>query len=385
VNDPRSPLPIDVAVVGAGVAGLGVAWRLIQRGRRVVVVDRAEAGRGASWAAAGMLAPDSEIMFEEPELHALGRESRRRWPEFAAQLAKESRMDIGYDAGGTLFVADDRDAAALLRRLHAFQRERGLLTEWLVTDAALEREPLLSPRIAGAIWSPGDHRLDPRALVCALSEVLRLAGGLRENVAVASVQPGSPAAIVLEDGSRVDAAAVVVAAGAWTAGVGGLVPTPSVRPVKGQMVALRMTDALRLQHVVRSPRAYLVPRADGRAIVGSTMEDVGFDARVTAGGVYRVLDGAVRLVPAVEEWEFVETWSGLRPATRDNSPLLGRVAEGVWLATGHYRHGILLTPVTADEVAAEVDSWLAGAPETSPTIAPFSPGRSSLRPAAPAA
>jgi glycine oxidase len=321
-------------------------------------------------------------MFEEPELHALGRESRRRWPEFAALLRAESGMDIGYDAAGTLFVADDRDAGSLLRRLHAFQREQGLPTEWLGTDAAVEREPLLSPRVAGAIWSPGDHRLDPRALVRALAGVVRQAGSLREGVSVASVEPGSPPSVVLDDGSRVAAAAVVVAAGAWTAGIGGLSPAPPVRPVKGQMVALRMTEALRLGHVVRSPRAYLVPRADGRVIVGSTMEDVGFDDRVTAGGVYRVLDGAVRLVPAVEEWELVDTWSGLRPATRDNSPLLGRFAEGVWLATGHYRHGILLAPVTADEVAAEVDSWLAGTPETSPTIAPFSPGRPSRRPAA---
>ena len=375
MTNPLQNEPPDVVIVGAGVAGLGVAWRLIERGRRVLVVDRGQAGREASWAAAGMLAPDSEIMFEEGELHTLGRESMLRWPGFAAQLRAASGVDIGYDKSGTLFVADDRDAAALLRRLHAFQLEQGVPTEWLGREAALEREPLLSPRVSGAIWSPQDHRLDPRALLESLIEIVRGAGVLREGVAVASVQPGATPAVVLGDGMRITAGAVVVAAGAWSAGIEGLAPAPPVRPVKGQMLALRMTDSLRLRHVVRSPRAYLVPRPGGRVVVGSTMEDVGFDGRVTGGGVYRVLDGAVRLVPAVEEWELVETWTGLRPATRDNAPLLGRAAPGVWFATGHYRHGILLAPVTADEVASEVDSWLAGAAETSPTIAPFSPQR----------
>jgi glycine oxidase len=209
----------------------------------------------------------------------------------------------------------------------------------------------------------------------ALIEVVRRAGALREGAPVESILPGAPATVVLGDGTRISAGAVVVAAGAWSAGIGGLVPAPAVRPVKGQMLALRMTDSLMLRHVVRSPRAYLVPRPDGRVVVGSTMEDVGFDHRVTGGGVYRVLHGAVRLVPAVEEWELVETWTGLRPATRDNAPLLGRVAPGVWLATGHYRHGILLAPVTADEVAREVDAVLTGRVETSAILAPFSPGR----------
>ncbi len=381
MTNPIKDETLDVAIVGAGVAGLGIAWRLIERGRRVLVVDRQLAGRASSWAAAGMLAPDSEIMFEEGALHLPGRESMRRWPDFAARLRTESGVDIGYNTGGTLQVADDRDAAALFRRLHAFQKEQGLPTEWLGRDEALDREPLLSPRIAGAIWSPHDHRLDPRLLMDALIAVVRRAGALREGVAVARIEPGAPAALVLDDATRIRSRAVVLAAGAWSAAIGGLEPAPAVRPVKGQMLALRMTDTLKLSHVVRSPRAYLVPRPDGRVVVGSTMEDVGFDSRVTAGGVYRVLDGAVRLVPAVEEWELVETWTGLRPAARDNAPLLGRAAPGVWFATGHYRHGILLAPVTADEVSFEIDSWLAGAPETSPVIAPFSARRLQASPA----
>jgi glycine oxidase len=181
--------------------------------------------------------------------------------------------------------------------------------------------------------------------------------------------------VVLDDGARVAARAVVLAAGAWVRGVEGLAPLPPVRPVKGQALALRMAGPLTLRHVIRGPRAYLVPKADGRLVVGATSEELGFDERVTAGGLYRILEGAVELVPAVEELAFEAAWAGLRPAARDGAPLLGRAAPGVFLAAGHYRHGVLLAPVTADEVAREVEAALAGTGETSPWLAPFSPGR----------
>jgi glycine oxidase len=192
---------------------------------------------------------------------------------------------------------------------------------------------------------------------------------------VDAIQAGERPTVKLEDGNRLSPRLVIVAAGAWSAGVRGLEPAPSVRPVKGQAVALRMTEALRLRHAVRTTRSYLVPRADGKLVVGATMEDVGFDLRVTAGGVYRVLEGAVRVVPAVEEMELLETWAGPRPASRDQRPLLGRIHDSIWLATGHYRHGVLLAPITADEIALEVDAALAGRRETSPHLAPFRPGR----------
>ena len=369
----------DVVVVGAGLAGLGVAWRLAQRGRRVVVLEAGEAGRGASWAAAGMLAPSAEIGFEELDLYALGQESLRRWPGFARELAETSGIDPGYRDAGTLVVADDRDSARALRRLFAFQTEHGVPVEWLTGDDAAEMEPLLSPRLPAAIFSPDDHQVDPRALVQALRQSAERAGvGVRERCRVRHLElEGESVRVVAETGEPLAPAAVVLAAGVWSREIGGVEPELPVRRVKGQALALRLEPdrGLDLTHVVRGPDAYLVPRWDGRLVVGATSEDGVSDGRVTAGGVYRLLEGAVRVVPAVEEMELVETWASHRPAARDHAPLLGRVAPGVFAATGHYRHGVLLAPVTADEVAAEVDRALDSAPETAPVLAPFSPLR----------
>ncbi len=370
----------EVAVVGGGVVGLGVAWRLAEAGRRVVVLERGRVGRGATWAAAGMLAPSAELGFEELDLYALGRESLRRWPAFARDLRQSSGIDVGYRDEGTLVVADDRDSARALRRLFAFQQEHGARVEWLTGDEAADLEPLLSPRLPAAIHSPDDHQVDNRALAEALHRAAERAGvAIREDAPVESIEPDATSpALVLADGERVEARVVVLAAGAWSASVGGLAPAPPVRPVKGQMLSLRLDPerGLDLRHVVRGPDAYLVPKPDGRLVVGATSEEVGHDTAVTAGGLYRILEGAVEVVPGVEEMEVVETWAGLRPASRDHAPLLGASAHaGVVYATGHYRHGILLAPVTAEEVAAEVGAILDGRAETRPLLAPFSPRR----------
>ena len=367
----------DVVVIGAGVAGLGVAWRLVRSGLGVVVLDRGAPGRGATWAAAGMLAPAAEIGFEELDLYALGRESLARWPAFAAEIEAETGMSVGLRTEGTLVVADDRDSLRALRRLFEFQTAHGVPVEWLGGEAARETEPLLSPRIPGAVWSPTDHQVDNRALADALVAAVQGAGGtIREHAAVVRVQPDATRpAVELATGERIFARAVVLAAGAWSPGVGGLASLP-VRPVKGQMLSLRTTGTLALRVTVRGPDAYLVPKPDGRLVVGATSEDVGENTALTAGGLYRLLEGAVAVVPGVEEMEIVETWAGLRPASRDHAPVLGRTAApGVVAATGHYRHGVLLAPVTADEVAADVLSLLAGRSETRPLLAPFSPLR----------
>ncbi len=364
-------------VVGAGVAGLGVAWRLAQSGVRVRVLDRGEAGRGATWAAAGMLAPSVELGFEELDLYALSRESLARWPAFAAEIEAATGLGVGLRTEGTLVVADDRDSLVALRRLFAFQQAQGAPVEWLSGDAAREREPLLSPRLPGAVWSPDDHQVDNRLLADALAEAVRAAGGvIRTGVGVARVEPDADRpAVVTDAGERIEARAVVLAAGAWSRGIGGIEPLP-VRPVKGQMISLRTTDAVRPGVVVRGPRAYLVPKPDGRLVIGATSEERGHDTAVTAGGLYRILDGAVRVMPGVEELDVIETWAGLRPASRDHAPILGRTsAPGIVAATGHYRHGVLLAPVTADEVSADVRALLAGSPETRPILRPFTPTR----------
>lgn len=366
-----------MAVIGAGPIGMGVAWRLAQAGRRVTVFERDRAGRGAIWAAAGMLAPDAEIGFEELDLYRLGRESNARWPAFARELEAASGRPVGYDDAGTILAADDRDSAAALRRLFAFQQAHGARTTWLAPDDALDLEPLLSPRLPAAVWSPDDHQVDNRLVPDALAEaVLRAGGEIREQTPVAAVEPGDAPAVRLSDGTRVEARVVVLAAGAWSRHVGGLSPAAPVRPVAGQALALRVADdALRLRHVIRGPRAYLVPKAY-RVVVGATSEERGDGAPVTAGGVYRLLDGAVRVVPAVEEWDWVETWTGLRPASPDHAPLLGDSPHaGVVYATGHYRHGMLLLPVTSDAVAALVSARLDGSEAVPDVLAPFSPRR----------
>ena len=370
----------EVIVVGGGVAGLGVAWELGQRGRRVLVLEGRHVGAGATWAAAGMLAPSAEIGFEELDLYALGRDSLARWPVFARRLEAASGQPVGYRDEGTLVVADDRDSLRALRRLFEFQTAHGVPVEWLSGEEAVDLEPMLSPRLPAAIIAPRDHQVDNRAVLRALHRAALSSGvDVREGAPVARVIPGaSRPEVTLDDGTTLDAHAVVLAAGAWSANLGGLDPAPPVRGVKGQALALRLDPdrGLDLRHVVRGPDAYLVPKADRRLVIGATSEDGVPDTRVTGGGVFRLLEGAVAVVPAVEEMELVETWAAQRPASRDHAPLLGQSPHpGVFYATGHYRHGVLLAPVTAEEVAAAVDRTLTGAPETAPVLAPFAPLR----------
>ena len=364
-----------VVIVGGGVAGLGIGYELVKAGRPAVVLERGRAGRGTSWLAAGMLAPDAEIGFEELELYRLNRESLRRWPDFAEGLEADAEQSVDYRTEGTLVVADDRDSAEALRRLYDFQREHGLDVEWLTGDEALEIEPFLAPRLSAAVFAPGDHQVDNRRLVDALREAfLQLGGTLHEQTPVRELLPDTDApAVVTEDGERFEGTSVVVAAGAWSRRLDGLPQElkPPVRPVKGQMIQLHMERPFGLQHVVRGPDAYLAPKSSGRLLVGATTEEMGFDTEVTAGGMYTLLEGAWEVVPGIYDLPVSETWAGLRPGSRDHAPLLGRSgAPGIVFATGQYRHGVLLTPVVAQEVAHLL---LSG--ETSDWIAPFSPQR----------
>ncbi|GAB5536236.1 MAG: glycine oxidase ThiO [Rubricoccaceae bacterium] len=368
----------SILVVGGGVIGLATAWRLAQRGHAITLIERDTLGQGTSWDAAGMLAPAAELGFEELDLYALGRESLRRWPDFARQLEANTGQSLGYRDEGTLVVADDRDSAAALRRLYQFQHEHGAPVEWWTIDQAIGLEPLLSPRLPAAVWSPDDHQVDNRQLVRALAKAVREAGvTVHESTTVTAIVPHETRpAVRLAEGRQLEADVVVLAAGVGAATIDGLVPAPPVRPVKGQALSLRMTGALALRHVVRGPDAYLVPKSDGRLVVGATSEEMGADVRVTGGGLYRILEGAVEVVPAVEEMEVIETWAGLRPASRDHAPLIGASAHpGVVYATGHYRHGILLAPVTAEWVADAVEGLLGGRDETAALREPFSPLR----------
>jgi glycine oxidase len=340
----------DVAVVGGGAIGLACAWRASQRGARVAVIDAGEPG---AWnVAAGMLAPVSEAEFGERALLELGLESAQRYAAFCAELEHP-----GYRPTGTLIVARDRDEAEALDRLAAFRAELGLQVERLRPSQARKVEPALAPTIRLALEVEGDHAIDPRLLVDALA---RAFAGTRVTARVAGlvVEGEKVTGVRLENGSTVAAGQVVVAAGVDVANLD--IPEHArvpVRPVKGQVLRLNDPSGAGLvDRTIRGEQAYLVPRGDGRYVLGATMEERGWDTTPTAGGVYELLRDMSELVPGIFELEIEELLAGLRPATPDNLPAIGRGAlEGLVWATGHFRNGILLTPVTADLVAAALD------------------------------
>jgi glycine oxidase len=368
--------PSDTVVVGGGVIGLGIAWRAALAGMTVTVVDEAP-GRGASWAAAGMLAPVTEVHYGERPLLQLNLAAAARWPSFAAEVEEASGRPVGYRPGGTLAVARDADDNAALEDLYQFQLRCGLQVERLRSRECRQLEPGLAPGIRGGVHASGDHQVDNRALVEALLVACERAGVrmVAGRVAELPVEGDRVTGVVLAGGGEpLAAGTVVLAAGCWSGALGGLGAEvlPPVRPVKGQLLYLRGPVDQPLCHGnVRGLEVYVVPRGDGRVVVGATVEEQGFDTRATAGAVHDLLRAAMELLPDVAELELAETVVGLRPGSPDNAPMLGPAGpEGLVVATGHYRNGILLTPVTADAIAE-----LLATGQVPEAIAPFGPGR----------
>ena len=367
-----------VVIVGGGVIGLSIGWKLSRAGVQTVILDRQAAGREASWDSAGMLAPESEMGFEDEALYQLGRQSMAYWPGFVKALEADSGMSVDYRTEGILRVADDRDAAEALHRHYEFQKAQGLEVYWMTGAEARDLEPFLAPRLPAAVYSRADHQVDNRLLVEALIAAFQKKGGVIHTHCAATTitsMEGHPV-VVTEKGERIAARQVILSAGAWSRKIDGLAREvlPPVRPVKGQMIQLQMALPFDLTHVVRGRDAYLAPKSTGRLLLGATMEERGFDKMVTAGGLYDLLDAGWKIVPGIYDLEVTETWAGLRPGSRDNEPLLGHAATpGVIYATGHFRNGILLTPVTAEEIAKLVITG-----ETSEWLQPFSPLRFSI-------
>jgi glycine oxidase len=348
----------DAVVVGGGAIGLCCAWRAAQRGARVIVVDRSQPPSGATRVAAGMLAPVGELAFGEPELLRMTLAAAELYPGFVAELEAASGMSTGYVRRGALHVALDRDEAAELRRIHDLQRSLGLGAEWLPPRRCRELEPGLTPSFNGGVHAPNEAAVDPRRLTAALLGALAAEGvEVRDGVEVSEplLRDERIEGVRTAAGEELRASAVVLATGAWS-GVASWLPEgarPAVRPVKGQIVELRSPDGQApCERIVASERVYLVPRGDDRLIAGATVEERGFDTTVTAGGVHEVLREAYRLLPDVAEMELVEAMAGLRPGTPDNLPIVGPgEIEGLVLACGHYRNGILLAPLTGETVA----------------------------------
>lgn len=351
----------DLVVIGGGAIGLSAAWRAQRAGLRVLVLERDRAGGGTSRIAAGMIAPIAEARPAEEPILELGLRSARAFSAFAAELTQATGQDIGYTACGTLLVARDADEARHLERELALRERFGLAARRLRPSAARRLEPALTPALRLALDVPDDHAVDPRRLTAALAAAVRNAGGeLREGVTVREVARAGDrvTGVRLASGETVGAGAVLIAAGAWSgdlapAGEGGF------RPVKGQI--LRLHDPAGpglLTRVVRMGPSYIVPRGDGRYVIGGTSEERGFDTAVTAGAVFELLRDASELVPGVSELVLDECAAGLRPGTADNLPVIGPGAlRGLHWATGHGRGGILMAPITA----ALVLDGLAGA------------------------
>jgi glycine oxidase len=356
-------MPQTVLVVGGGVIGVGIAWRCAQRGSAVTVVDP-HPGAGASAAAAGMLAPVTELNYGEQALLGLNVASARRYPQFVAELQEITGHDVGYRRTGALVAAWDQADLAGLRDLHAFGASLGVDSELLTARELRQVEPGVATGLAGGLFARDDHHVDNRALHAALLRAAMLAGVefVAADVGQLLLSGDRARGARTVDGTQIRADVVVLAAGAWMSTLPGLPPDllPTVRPVKGQTVRLRLPDPASLGHLLRGrvkgSAVYVVPRVNGETVVGASSEEVGFDVRPRAGAVYELLRDAQSLLPLLSEAELIEVSTGLRPATADNAPIVGATdMAGLFVAAGHYRNGILLTPITADGIAELID------------------------------
>jgi len=354
---------VDVAVIGGGLIGLAGGWRLAQHGLRVCVVDPAPAS-GASRAAAGMLAPVSEVTYGETPLLRFGLESLHRYPEFVAELEAASGHQVGLRREGMLIVATDAGDRAELDELHAFQTRLGLAATMLTSRECRALEPVVSPDVRCGLLAGSDQTVDNRRVAAALLAALK-AGKVEvipQRVVSVTTAGDTATGVTLDDGQTIEASTVVLAAGPWSSEIAGI-PTsalPPVRPVKGQILRLRAHSAALLptyclRGVVNGHEIYLVPRADGELVVGATVEELGFDTTTRAGAVRELLRDARAVMPAIDELELAEISAALRPGSPDNTPIIGPTAvNGLIVATGHFRNGVLLAPLTADLLAAMV-------------------------------
>jgi len=339
---------LDVAIAGGGVIGGSIALELARAGLRVGVFDRQQPGQEASWASAGIISPAPENPGMIPTVE-LAKRSAAMYPEFVAQVEEISGESTGYRPKGTLAALFSHDTKAELSTIIAVHHGLGLKAEPLRADDARELEPALSEEIEAAVLRPDEASIDNRALTTAVLEAAQRSGA--EFFAGSGVKgiwrEGNICRGVILQNEKVEAQWTVIAAGCFSGTIEGAAAYAPVRPAKGQMAALRADD-LTIERVLWSEKIYLVPRNDGRILAGATIEYAGFDKRVTAGGIEKILAAAIELVPGLKNARIEETWAGLRPDSQDHLPILGPTdINGLLMATGHFRSGILLMPVTA--------------------------------------
>jgi glycine oxidase len=338
----------DVAIAGGGVIGGAIALELSRAGMRVGVFDRQEPGKEASWASAGILspAPESPAMFA---MVPLGKMSLSLYPEFVARVEEISGKNTGFRANGTLEALFSADSKAELSTIIALHHGLGLKAEPLRASEARELEPALSEDVEAAVLRPEECSVDNRALTSAVLEAARRSGAeiIPDHEIRAIWREEQRCAGLILQNEKVEAKWTIVAAGCFSAAIDGVAAYAPVRPAKGQIVALRAED-VKMERVLWGEHIYLVPRNDGRILAGATVEYVGFDKRTTAGGIEKILSAAIGLAPGLANARIEESWAGLRPDSPDHLPILGPTdIDGLLMATGHFRSGILLTPITA--------------------------------------
>jgi glycine oxidase len=368
----------EVVVIGGGVIGLSIARALARRGvQDVCLLERGGLGAEASSAAGGMLLPQVEADAHN-DFFALACRSRDLYPSLAVELRDETGIDIELDTTGTLYLALNENDYEDIEQRYQWQTQAGLAVELLTSTAARDLEPCISEGTFGALRFPNDIQVENRRLITALANSVNTLGikTLTETTVEKLVIEGHRITGVQTSRGTIFCPTVVVAAGAWSSFLLQSAPDPGMTPVRGQMVCLESKPQL-TKHVIFSPRGYLVPRHDGRLLAGSTSENAGFARRVTAGGIASILRNALELSPAVKDLPIVDSWAGLRPRAADGLPVLGPCGEidGLFYATGHYRNGILLAPLTAELISEAIVARV-----TSPLLAPFSPDRFSSQP-----
>lgn len=365
----------DILIVGGGCIGLGIAAELGQD-HSVTLIEKNKCGRGASYAAAGMIAPIMEVEFNEPEILKLGQKSHALYPEYVKELSTETNEEVGFRDEGTLAVALNQPQIADLERLHEYQTKLGLDVDKLSVSDCREIEPRISNYVSKAIFCKSEYQVDNRELV-RLQKMLCQ----KRNVEIHEHEPlravryeNNRIKTVQSKSSEFNPDTVILAAGVETSRLPGLRESDQlpIRPVKGQALSVKLSEPPEISHVIRSPDVYCVPKDDGRLVIGSTMEEKGFNRTVTAGAILDLLHDAYEVLPFIYENEFLESWSGLRPASRDSLPVLGpsQYTENLIFATGHYRNGILLTPITVKLLSEYVRNRSIPAPMTE-----FLPGR----------
>ena len=347
-----------ILIIGGGIIGLSIAWRLIGIGKKVIIIDKKNLGKEASWAAAGMLSGRLDLKPCEKKLLPIFEKSHLAWPKFAEELENKSGKSIGYKKEGTLRVACDLHEEKKLKNNYDFLKNNKVNITWLSGDKIRDKEPYVSNNVLSGFFSPDDHHVNNRYILDALITILKKNKNnciFKENTEVEKIITNKNQVIGVKTNNEIiKTKEIIVCSGAWTSKIKNIeIKEVPIRPVKGQMVCLKMPKGTSLlKHILWRENVYLVPRDNSDLIIGATEEEMGYDKSLTVGGIYNLLKIAREVLPAIEDLSIVESWSGLRPTSRDDAPIIGpsKKLKGLIYATGHHKNGILLAPLTSSVI-----------------------------------